>query len=121
MSIKIKSDVKCSDCLYSHSSEGENYCWLDLLGHGKVTKVFFEEPVGSGKWTLYDDNWWITHCNVINHSDNLYDSHMKAFVLPGRFARLLFVFEDLVQMEPNELFYRLEADYFRVKSYCHSK
>lgn len=116
--IREMSKIKCQECVKSHISEGDNYSWLELLGHGKVMKVFFEEPVGSGKWILYDDHWWEVHCNVIDHGDNLYNSHMKAFVLPGRFARLLFVFEDLVQMEPDDLFYRLEVEYFRNKQYC---
>ena len=41
------SKIKCQECVKSHISEGDNYSWLELLGHGKVMKVFFEEPVGS--------------------------------------------------------------------------
>jgi hypothetical protein len=108
-----------SACSQTHSQTGDDYVWLNPLGHGKVTKVYFEEPVGSGKWTLYDDHWWNIHCKAIDHSpDNLVASHTRAFINPGRFARLMFFFEDGTQTEPTVQFYQLEADYFRNRNLC---
>jgi hypothetical protein len=113
--------LSCSDeCLKAHSSSGDNYSWLDSLGYGKVKKVEFEEPVNSGKWTLYDDNWWGTHCKVIDHTPaNLVNSHYYAFIDPNtRFARLRFTFENGKVMEPTKEFYQLEADYFKNNKLC---
>lgn len=105
----------CSiNCVQSHSQHGHNYSWLTPLGHGKVLQVYFEEPVGSGNWKLYNDDWWATHCRAVDHhSTNLVQAHMDAFVNPGRFARMLFIFEDGTRTEPNQHFWELEADYFR--------
>src|SRR5438309_437377 len=79
------------DCVKAHSQSGNNYEWLDELGHGKVNKVEFEEPVGSNKWTLYTDDWWHTHCKAVSHSTDLVEAHVNAFIDPEkRFARLRF-------------------------------
>jgi hypothetical protein len=102
-----------SFCIQTHSQQGLNYPWLTSLGKGSVVKVLFEEPVGSGKWIEYDDHWWNVHCNVINHSDDLIESHLNAFVRPSRFARLMFYFQDGSSMEPTKKFYELENEYFK--------
>lgn len=108
-----------STCTESHSQNGHDYVWLMPLGHGMVKQVYFEEPVGSGNWILYDDNWWKTHCSAVSHQpDNLVQAHMKAFVNEGRFARMMFIFEDGTRMEPTQQFWELEADYFRKNPVC---
>jgi len=117
----ITSTNKCIDnCVDSHSQNGDDYMWLNQLGHGKVVNIYFEEPVNSGKWTLYDDNWWKVHCKVIDHRpDNLVKSHVDAFINPHtRFARLMFTFQDGKKMEPTKEFYELEANYFRNNKLC---
>lgn len=109
-----------SQCADSHSQNGENYVWLNELNHGSVLKVEFEEPVGSGKWTLYNDSWWKTHCDVVDHNpENLVAEHVKAFIDPNtRFAKLRFTFSDGSIIEPTEQFYELEAAYFKKNNYC---
>ena len=105
-----------SFCIKTHSQNYEDYPWLNILNHGKVIKVEFQEPIG-GKWTLYDDHWWKIHCKVINHSKNLYESHVNAFINPNtRFAKLRFYFEDKTIMEPTPEFYKLEDDYFKLNN-----
>lgn len=107
-------------CSRSHSQSGDNYVWLTPLGHGTVEKIEFEEPAGSGNWTIYTDQWWITHCSAVDHSvANLYKAHVDAFINPEtKFANLRFTFSDNTVMAPTEQFYQLEADYFRSKSLC---
>lgn len=103
----------------AHSQHGHDYEWLNVLGYGKVLKVEFEEPVGSGHWRTYDDKWWEIHLSVIKHTpDDLIDAHMKAFINPGRFARMMFHFEDGTVREPDMSFWKLEADYFRNNHLC---
>ena len=113
------SNRKCKTCLDAHKQSGDNYVWLNVLGHGDVLKIEFEEPVGSGKWVPYNDKWWETHCRVVDHRpENLVNAHVDAFINPGRFARLMFTFHDGTKMEPTVEFYQLEADYFRKNSVC---
>src|SRR5579872_580149 len=84
-------------------SHSQNHTWLNELNHGKVLKVEFEELINSNNWNIYNDKWWEIHCKVINHVENLIDSH----VLPSRTIKLLFYFEDGTIMEPNKTFYEL--------------
>lgn len=109
-----------SNCVQSHSQQGEDYVWLNVLGHGHVAKVYFCEPPDSDNWRLYDDHWWKVHCKAIDHRpEYLVDAHMKAFVNPDtRFARMRFHFEDGTVTEPNKLFWELERDYFREHDLC---
>jgi hypothetical protein len=109
-----------SQCAHSHSQNGENYVWLNPLGYGSVIKVEFEEPIFSGNWTLYDDSWWETHCNAVDHNpNNLVRSHVDAFINPNtRFAKLRFSFTDGSILEPTKQFYELEAAYFKKNNYC---
>lgn len=109
----------CVECINNHVQENpDNYCWLWKLGHGRVVTVWFEEPVNSGNWKIYTPQWWETHCRIVDHGSNLYESHMKAFVWPGRFARLIFRFEDGFQAESNSTFYELEQVYFDNLNLC---
>jgi hypothetical protein len=86
----------CVDCVITHDEKyGRNYEWFDVLGHGHVIKVWYEEPVGSSKFVLYTTKWWETHCEVVSRGKNLYNAHIKAFVDPKtRFAKMLFEFSD---------------------------
>ena len=110
----------CEECLETHDQIYEdNYIWLDVLGHGRVMKVWFEEPVGSGNMRFYTTKWWKVHCKVVSHGTDLYDAHIKAFVDPKtRFAKLLFLFEDNSLIEANETFYELEQQYFDDNNLC---
>jgi len=120
----ISKSPKCiNDCVGSHSQKGGNYIWLNVLGHGKVIKIEFEEPVYSGNWRLYTDKWWNVHCKVIDHSpNNLAVAHVKAFINPNtRFARKRFTFEDGTITEPTPKFYELEQEYFAANQYCTKK
>lgn len=110
----------CEKCLLTHDEVyGNNYVWLDVLGHGRVVRVWFKEPVDSKEFVLYNTKWWETHCRVVDHGSNLYDSHVRAFVDPKtRFARMLFLFEDGSLIEANEEFYRLEQEYFNSQKLC---
>lgn len=91
---------------------GINYEWLKVLGHGELVNVWYKEPVDTGEWKLYTDEVWKTHCDVIDHGKNLFESHMEAFVNPETaFAGL--VFEDGTLLEPGADFYILEEEYFR--------
>lgn len=104
---------ECINCIIEHVKEGNNYIWLNSLGHGRVVDVWFEEPVNSCKWRLYDEYWWAVHCKAIKHDKNLVDSHVKAFVNKRtRFAKLLFLFDDGTLMEPTKEFYELEDEWF---------
>jgi hypothetical protein len=117
---RIYSQQCVNNCVKTHSQNGDNYVWLNVLGHGPVKKIEFEEPVGSGNWRLYTDKWWETHCKVIDHSpDNLMDAHVKAFINPKtRFARKRFTFSDGLITEPTPKFYELEQNYFKYFKYC---
>ncbi len=100
-------------CVDAHSHEGLNYTWLAPLGHGPVTRVEFQEPVGTGPWTLYTDRWWKTHCTVVGHNKHLARNHIQAFVNPKtRFAIMRFHFADGTVREASERFFRLEEKYF---------
>lgn len=114
------SNPKCiPNCITSHSQSKINYVWLRTLGYGKLLKVEFEEPVNSGNWRIYDDKWWSVHCEKIQHTpDTLVKAHMKAFVDPGRFARMMFYFEDGTIREPDRHFWELEAEYFKDSKLC---
>ena len=117
----VKGSPKCiKECLHSHSQNGESYIWLNVLGHGDVIKVEFEEPVNSGNWRVYTDKWWETHCKLIDHHpDNLADAHIKAFVNEKtRFAKKRFTFKDGTVTEPTAFYYVLEQEYFKIKRYC---
>lgn len=105
-------------CVNVHSQNpmGRDYEWLDVLKFGKVLKVEFEEPAGSGNWKMYTDKWWGVHCKAIDHSpDKLVDAHVKAFINPDtKFANLRFYFEKLsVPIPPEKHWYELEAAYFK--------
>ncbi|CAK7994678.1 Hypothetical protein POVR1_LOCUS202 [uncultured virus] len=102
------------DCLETHDQRyGNNYVWLEALGHGSVINVWFEEPVGSSNFQLYTTNWWRTHCEMVSHGDDLLEAHVEAFVNPEtRFARMLFHFEDGSLIEATEKFYQLEQEYY---------
>ena len=115
-----KNSKYCEYCLYTHDEKSEhNYIWLDVLGHGRVIQVWFEEPVGSGKYILYNTKWWKTHCEVVSHGDDLFKSHCEAFVYPEtRFAKMLFLFENKQLIEGNERIYKLEQDYFDNNQLC---
>src|SRR5688572_1452056 len=105
----------CQQCVTSHSQQGEDYVWLNSLGYGRVIGVKFQEPAGTGRWVDYDDRWWTEHCRAIDHSNNLYESHMNAFVRPRHPINLLFYFEDGSIVSPTSDFYRLEEQYFNSK------
>src|SRR5437868_8094101 len=76
-----KESKDCCKCLLTHDQKyGQNYIWLDVLGHGSVRVVYFEEPVSSGDFKLYDSKWWKTHCKAVSHGEDLYEAHVKAFV-----------------------------------------
>ncbi|ARF08615.1 hypothetical protein Catovirus_1_665 [Catovirus CTV1] len=113
-------DKNCVDnSVKAHSQNGHNYKWLNSLNYGKVIKVEFEEPVDSGRWRTYDDKWWLVHSRVIKHRpENLVQAHMKAFINPGRFAKMMFYFEDGTIREPDQSFWELEANYFRENHLC---
>lgn len=114
----VKKENTCmDDCINLHSSNGKNYEWLNSLGYGKVVKVEFEEPINSGNWRLYTDEWWGVHCKVISHDpDDLVEAHVKAFINPlTRFARKRFTFKNGEIMEPTIQFYELEQEYFAKK------
>jgi hypothetical protein len=112
----------CKECLITHTQNRPDggYVWLNKLGYGKVLKVEFEEPVGSGNWRLYTDKWWVTHCRVISHNPKeLAGAHIKAFVDPStRFARMMFYFDSGKIVEATADFYRLEQEYFAEKEIC---
>ena len=110
----------CRDCLVTHDQiNRNNYEWLDVLGHGRVINVWFEEPVDSEYLRLYTTKWWKTHCKVVSHGTDLYKDHVKAFVNPKtRFARLYFLFEDKSLIVANEEFYRLEQEYYDRHGLC---
>jgi hypothetical protein len=107
-------------CTKSHSQNADNYPWLNDI-HGGVKEVYYEEPAGSGNWRKYDDTVWEAHCKVIKHNSvELVDDHLGSFVLPGRFARLKFVFNDSFEINSDieniEFFrgiYELEKNYFK--------
>jgi len=113
-------NATCKTCVQSHSQNGDDYVWLNELGHGKVDKVSFEEPVGSGNWRLYDDKWWETHCRVVDHNpNNLVNAHVNAFIDPSnRFAKMMFTFQDGTLMEPTKHFFELEQNYFKNIKHC---
>lgn len=121
---KVKPYPKTPDCMktcvMTHSQNAINYVWLNVLGHGPVKKVEFEEPLNSGKWRLYTDKWWATHCKVVDHDPkNLAHAHIRAFVDPAtRFARKRFTFEDGTITEPTAKYYELEQEYFAERDYC---
>src|SRR5579864_5325967 len=73
------NNKKSCNCVDSHKQNGGNYEWLDVLGLGKLIKVEFKE--GDHDWEIYNEHWWEVHCKVVNHGKDLYNSHMKAFVL----------------------------------------
>jgi len=103
----------------SHSQHKHNYEWLNKLGHGKVLKVEFEEPIGSGKWRVYDESWWNIHGKVIDHRhENLVEAHMRSYVNPERLIRMMFYFEDGTVREPDKYFWELEAKYFKKNKLC---
>jgi len=104
----------CNDCLVTHDQRySRNYIWLDELGHGPVQLVWFAEPADSNEYTLYNSKWWETHCKVVSHGRNLFDTHYDTFVNPKtRFARMIFLFADKSLIEADEEFYRLEQEYY---------
>ena len=110
----------CQDCVLTHDQKQfNNYEWLNVLGHGRVIKVWFEEPVNSKNFRFYTTKWWETHCKVVSHGKDLYEAHVKAFVDPEkRFARLLYLFEDDSLIESDEQFYRLEQAYYDKYGLC---
>jgi hypothetical protein len=110
----------CVDCVVTHDEKhGRNYVWLDVLGHGPVERVWFEEPVGSSKYVLYTTKWWETHCKAVSHGTDLYNAHVKAFVDPKtRFAKMLFMFSDGSLIEGNKEFYQLEQEYYDQHGLC---
>ena len=118
---KFRNDIKCSKCAYAHKESGLNYVWLQPY-YGKLLKVEYKEPAETGSWRDYTDKIWDIHCNVINHRDNLIDSHMKAFVNPEtRFAKLRFIFNKngiIYVREPDRHFYELEKKYFEDNGIC---
>jgi len=113
-------ETVCVSCLATHDEKYENnYPWLSALGHGKVIYAFFEEPVSSGKFKVYDSKWWKVHCDKVSHGNDLYQAHVEAFINPEtRFARMFFRFEDNTLMEANEEFYRLEQEYYNKHGLC---
>jgi hypothetical protein len=110
----------CTECVETHDQKyGQNYIWLDALGHGPVKTVWFCEPANSNEYILYTTEWWEIHCKVVSHSKNLFDEHYKAFVNPQtRFARMIFLFEDNTLRDANEDFYRLEQEYYDKQGLC---
>ena len=92
---------------------------IPSVSYGEALEVALCYGWIDGQKKSYDDNWWLTHCRAVNHhSSELVEAHMKAFVNPGRFARMLFIFEDGTKTEPNRHFWELEADYFKKHSLC---
>lgn len=114
-------NVLCSDCIETHDQKyGQNYVWLDALGHGPVQLVWFSEPADSNEFILYTTEWWKAHCKAVSHDENLFEAHYNAFVNPEtRFAKMVFLFEDGTLKEANEEFYRLEQDYYDNEGLCH--
>ena len=113
-------DDYCEDCFESHDQAfPNNYIWLTEFGHGRVDLVWFCEPPESKEFVLYTPKWWQTHCSKISHGEDLYESHVKAFVDPEtRFARMIFLFEDGSLIEADEEFYRLEQEYYDHHDLC---
>lgn len=125
----ISTVTDSCQCVKAHELNGDNYIWLKPE-FGTIKKIEFEEPVGSGNWRDYEQlhknregdtvTWWFEHCKAVSHNpENLKEAHMKAFVLPGRFANLKFIFEDgsiYYSDRDSKMFsrfYDLEAEYFR--------
>lgn len=108
-----------TNCYNSHVPSGDNYKWLNALGHGKVMGIQFEEPINSGLWRNYTDDIWKIHCKVIDHRPSkLVQSHVDAFVGNNRFANLRFTFEDGSVLAPTKDFYELEKQYFENNGLC---
>jgi len=114
MSYDTAEEPVCLECLETHDQHfRNNYVWLTALGHGHVVRVWFQEPATTGEIKLYTTEWWKAHCRVVDHGENLYIAHVKAFVDPfTRFAKMIFQFEDGIQLEADESFYALEQKYF---------
>lgn len=110
----------CQDCIVTHDQKYEdNYVWLEALGHGPVELVWFVEPPNSNNYTLYTTKWWKTHCKVISHGKDLYQSHYDAFVNPKtRFAKMIFLFADGTLKEATSKFYKLEQAYYDKHDLC---
>jgi hypothetical protein len=123
----------CISCIDAHIPEGKNYEWL-LEKFGKVVEIKFEEPARIkddpvfqngkmvGEWSPYTNKIWEIHCRVIDHKNNLVQSHYDSFIDRNkRFARLCFTFNKngkIYEMEPTREFYELEDEYFKKKVNC---
>lgn len=98
-------------CASMHEDIGDNYVWLQALGHGPVINIWFQEPL-DGPIRLYDRHWWEVHCKAIKHGKDLVEDHINAFINPEtRSIRLFFLFKDGTLTEPTPIFYQLENDY----------
>lgn len=100
-------------CVHNHDpAYGQNYPWLEALGHGRLMRTWFKEPADKKEFTLYDSHWWDEHCQVVSHGENLYQSHVNTFTGPQRTIAMFFEFEDgqLVEAEPYH--YALEHYHF---------
>jgi hypothetical protein len=96
-----------TSCPYFHSSQsqgGENYAWLTPY-FGNLVKAEFNE--NNQGWIDYSQlhasspgsaahNWWIEHCQAINHNtNNLAADHIATFVTPAtRTIVMRFTFDD---------------------------
>lgn len=100
------------DCIYVHSEGGLDYPWLADI-HGGLSHILWTEPPTADNWRPYNDAVWRNHCKMIDHTKNLVENHMRAFVYPEtRFARLMFVFKDGYKAEPTRDFYEREQRWF---------
>lgn len=107
----------------THAQDQLSYIWLKPK-YGKVIRVQFEEPAGSGKWQDYTTYWWTRHSCVISHDPKkLYEEHVKYFIDPKtKSINLKFWFErsdgSVYSMAPIEEFYKLEQEYFLNNGLC---
>lgn len=98
-----------------YKNRAGNYEWLNDE-YGKVLKIEYEEPSGSGNWRNYDDKTWAIHCRAISHNlSNLVKDHVETFVGPKRTISLRFTFNKngkIYTRSPDKHFYELEYEYF---------
>lgn len=107
-----KRPYTIDDCVYTHNEDGLDYPWLADI-HGGLSHILWTEPPTAENWRPYNDVVWRNHCKMIDHTKNLVENHMRAFVYPDtRFARLMFVFRDGYRTEPTRDFYEREAKWF---------
>lgn len=121
---------------YAHSKGGDNHLWLRDI-YGELLEVYIEDPINTmylddqgapiynmsgeiiGEWKEFNEDMRITHCQSIDHRDDLVEAHLRAYVYPeSRFARLKYVFRkgyNTYEKEACETFFQLERMYIEEK------